>query len=116
MVRVDRTSQEIDEPRGWPFEPLKLTLDEDVDPQVAAENLAQQERALRNMRWLESHWPDLLPAARGKYLAVACQEAHIADTIAAVVAWAKSVHPNDDGVHFQYVLPDDRPRIYALPG
>jgi len=32
---------------------------------------AQDERGRRNSEWLQSHWADLLPQARGKFVAVA---------------------------------------------
>jgi len=48
---------------------------------------AQHERARGNSEWLQNHWPDVLPQARGKFLAVAGHEAFVAPT--AKEAWAQ---------------------------
>jgi hypothetical protein len=84
----------------------------DVNPQ----DRAQLERFKRNSDWLQSHWADLLPQARGKHLAVAGQEAFIADTPEEAWALARAAHPEDDGVLSQYVFPNTWPRIYAYRG
>jgi hypothetical protein len=84
----------------------------DVNPQ----DRAQLERFKRNSDWLQSHWADLLPQARGKHLAVAGQEAFIADTPEEAWALARAAHPEDDGVLSQYVFPNTWPRIYADRG
>jgi hypothetical protein len=55
---------------------MEIVEPADVNPQ----DRAQLERFKRNSDWLQSHWADLLPQARGKHLAVAGQEAFIADT------------------------------------
>jgi hypothetical protein len=55
----------------------------------------------------------LLPQARGKFVAVAAQEAHIAETPEEAWTWAKSAHPEDDGALVQYVRTGTGPRIYA---
>jgi hypothetical protein len=83
------------------------------DPAVIARARAQHERAKRNSDWLQAHWPDLLPQARGKHLAVAGQEAFIADTPEEAWAMAKAAHPDDDGAFGRYVFPNTWPRIYA---
>jgi hypothetical protein len=41
---------------------------------------ARQERARRNSQWLQTHWQELLPRALGKFVAVAGEEAFVADT------------------------------------
>jgi hypothetical protein len=84
----------------------------DVNPQ----DRAQLERFKQNSEWLQSHWADLLPQARGKLLAVAGQEAFIADTPEEARALARAAHPEDDGVLSQYVFPNTWPRIYAYHG
>ena len=56
------------------------------DPLVVARAKAQRERVKRNSDWLQSHWDDLLPQARGKYVVVAGQQAFVADT--SEEAWA----------------------------
>lgn len=90
-----------------------LILEEVNDPVEAERCRAQLERFRRNSKWLETHWPELLPQARGKHIAVAGQEAFIADSPEEAWAWAKAKHPEDDGAFTQYVIPHRGPRIYA---
>jgi hypothetical protein len=94
----------------------KLVIEDVTDPGEIARARAQRERARRNSDWLRKHWPDLLPAARGKFIAVAGQEAFIADSLEAAWAMAKAAHPDDDGIIDQYVRPDPGPRISAIQG
>jgi hypothetical protein len=96
----------MDEPR--------LVIEEINDPVQVARSRAQNERADRNMAWLEAHWADLLPQAYGKFVAVAGQEAFIADLPGEARKLAKAAHPEDDGVIGQYVMPPGGPRIYAV--
>jgi hypothetical protein len=74
---------------------------------------AQDERHRRNSDWLQKHWADVLPQARGKFLAVAGQEPFIADTPEEAWAWVATTHPEDDGAMVQYIRPETGPRIYA---
>jgi hypothetical protein len=67
----------------------------------------------RNNAWLQAHWAAVLPQARGKFLAVAGQEAFIAPTPEEAWAWVDATHPADDGAIVQYVCPETGPRIYA---
>ncbi|MGH2587026.1 MAG: hypothetical protein ACRDJE_19095, partial [Dehalococcoidia bacterium] len=67
----------------------------------------------RNSDWLQAHWADVLPQARGRFLAVAGQEAFIADTVEDAWAMAMAAHPGDSGALLQYVRPERGPRIYA---
>jgi hypothetical protein len=82
---------------------MEIVEPADVNPQ----DRAQLERFKRNSDWLQSHWADLLPQARGKHLAVAGQEAFIADTPEEAWALALAAHPEDDGVLSQYVFPNN---------
>jgi len=91
----------------------RLILEEITDPAEIARCRAQHERARRNIEWLENHWGDLLPQALGKHLAVAGQEAFIADTPEEAWGRAKTNHPEDNGAFVQYVIPEKGPRIYA---
>jgi hypothetical protein len=91
----------------------RLILEEVNDPAVAARHRAQQERFRRNADWLESHWGDLLPQARGKHVALAGQEAFIANTPEEAWAWVAAKHPEDDGAFVRYVIREKGPRIYA---
>ncbi len=90
-----------------------IIMEEVTDPAVIARARAQDERFKRNSDWLQAHWADLLPQARGKHLAVAGEEAFIADTPEEAWAMARAAHPDDDGSFGQYVFPNVWPRIYA---
>jgi hypothetical protein len=91
-------------------------LEELTDPQLIARSQAQHERAHQNSDWLQSHWSQLLPRAYAKHVAVAGQEAFIAETAEAALALARAAHPDDDGVFVQYVLPPQGPRLYGNQG
>ena len=93
-----------------------IVISEIQDPAECAAIHARIEQGERNLAWLGEHWADLLPQARGKFVAVAAQEGHVADTAAEAWAWAKSVHPEDEGVLVQYVRTETGPRIYAHRG
>jgi hypothetical protein len=97
---------------NWP----PLIIEEIDSPEVIARSQLQHERFRRNSEWLERHWGDLLPQAFGKHLAVAGQEAFLGDTVEEAVALAKAVHPDDDGMFVEYVLPPGGPRLYGDHG
>ena len=90
-----------------------VMLTEVTDPEEVARSLAVHEQAKRNRAWLEAHWADLLPGARGKFLAVAGQEAFVADTPEEAYNVARATHPEDQGMLTQYVPAAKGPRIYA---
>ncbi|HEV3343093.1 MAG TPA: hypothetical protein VG125_22160 [Pirellulales bacterium] len=96
--------------------PAPVTVEEITDPVEIAQIHAQHEQAQRNADWLEAHWDDLLPQAFGKFIAIAGQEAHIADSPHEARQWAKTVHPEDRGALVEYVLPPGGPRFYANRG
>jgi len=100
---------------GGPVSPTFL-VEEVTDPAEIERHKDQRESARRNRDWLQAHWPDLLPQARGKFIAVAGQEAFIADTAEEAWAMAIAAHPDDDGAIDQYVRPERGPRIYASFG
>ena len=89
----------------------QLIFEEVTDPAEIERSRAVFARLKLNSDWLQSHWPDLLPAAKGKYVAVAGQEAFIADTPEAAWRWAEEAHPDDTGALVQFVPPFDGPRI-----
>lgn len=91
----------------------QYTLEEVTDPAAIARSQVLFEQAQRNSDWLQAHWADVLPQARGKFLAVAGQESFIADTSQAAWDWIASAHPEDKGALVQYVLPEGGPRIYG---
>jgi hypothetical protein len=90
-----------------------VIIEANDDPVSTAASRAAIERGWRNLNWLSANWPNLLPQARGRFVAVAGLEAHIADSAAAAWDWAKTAHPEDDGAILQYVRPEQGPRIYA---
>jgi hypothetical protein len=92
---------------------LQLVVEEVADPVQVARSQAHFERFRANSAWLQGHWEGLLPHARGQFIAVAGQEAFIAETAEEAWAKAKAAHPEDDGAFGQYVLPQTGPRIYA---
>ncbi len=91
----------------------EFVIDEVTDATEIARQRAQHHKAKRNTDWLQAHWSDLLPAARGKFVAVAGQEAFIADTAAEAWAQAARAHPEDDGALCQFVFPHTGPRFYG---
>jgi hypothetical protein len=91
----------------------KFVIEEVTDPNEIARARAQSERHRRNTDWLQAHWAEVLPQARGKFLAVAGQEAFIADTPAEAWAWVDTMHPEDNGAIVEYIRLEKGPRIYA---
>jgi len=96
-----------------PVSEPQFVIEEDTDPAEIARFKAQDERAKRNSEWIQAHWGDVLPQARGKFVAVAGQEAHIADTANEAWAWAAAAHPEDNGAMVRYIRKELGPRIYA---
>jgi len=94
----------------------RFIIEEVTDPAAIARARAQHERARRNSDWLQAHWPDLVPQARGRFLAIAGQEAFIADSPEEALARARAAHPDDDGLLIKYVRAGQGPRIYARRG
>jgi hypothetical protein len=91
----------------------ELVIEAVDDPALTGPAREQLDRGRRNMDWLASHWAELLPQARGRFVVVAGQQAHVTDSVEAAWAWAKAHHPEDDGAIVQYVRPATGPRIYA---
>jgi hypothetical protein len=91
----------------------RFAIEEVSDPAEIARFQAQREQARRNSDWLQAHWADVLPRARGRFLAVAGQEAFVAESLDEAWALAQAAHPEDDGALLQYVRPERGPRIYA---
>jgi hypothetical protein len=90
----------------------RVTIEEVTDPREIARHRVQDERHARNLKWLESHWPDL-PNAPGRYVAVANEQAFVTETAAAAWDWARSEHPHDDGAVVMLVPAEKGWRIYA---
>jgi hypothetical protein len=94
----------------------QLTVEFGPPPADASPTLARRERSRRNSAWLQAHWADLLPQAAGKYVAVAGEEAFIAETPIEAWAWARRTHPEDDAATVEYVNPQPGPKIYSHRG
>jgi hypothetical protein len=90
----------------------KVTIDEVTDPREIERHRVQDEWHARNLKWLESHWSDL-PHACGRYVAVADEQAFVAETAAAAWAWVRSEHPHDGGAVVMRVPAEQGWRIYA---
>lgn len=91
-------------------------VEEVNDPVEASRFRAQHEQQRRNSDWLAAHWAELLPQAFGKFVAVAGQQAFVADTAEAALAEAQTAYPEDRGAFVRYVLPYRGPRFYANRG
>ena len=91
----------------------QLTIEAINDPSEIALHQPHWERSKRNWAWLRDHWSDLLPQAFGKFLAVAGEEALVADSLEEALTWAKTAHPEDTGRIVEYVTPPQGPRCYA---
>jgi hypothetical protein len=90
---------------------------EDVtDPEEIKRFHIQDALHRRNSDWLQAHWSDIVPQARGKFVAVASQEAFIAETPAEAWAWVDNTHPEDTGAIVRYVQVSVGPRLYADRG
>jgi hypothetical protein len=98
---------------GPPLNENGFIIEEVTDPDELERGRRQHEQALRNMDWLEAHWDDLLPGVLGKFVAVAGQQAFVADTSVEARAKAVAAHPEDKGVLVQYVRPEKGLLIYA---
>ena len=92
----------------------KITIEFVNDPAEAERHWEARAHYDRNSNWLQNHWPELLPQARGKILAVAGQEAHVAETPEEAWKWTKEHHPEDKGPIVQFVFTNVGPRCYDL--
>jgi hypothetical protein len=91
----------------------QITIEEVNDPVEVERHRAHRERAQKNWDWLQDHWPDLLPQAHGKFLAVADQQPFVTETLEAALEWVRTNHPGDTGHIVEYVWPANGPRIYS---
>jgi hypothetical protein len=99
--------------KGSELTRLTVEFGSKPEPAETERRRSQMERAQRNGAWLQSHWAELLPHARGKFVAVAGEEGFIADTAEQAWEWTRQAHPEDDGCMVQFVPIDTNPRIYA---
>ena len=91
----------------------QFTIEEVSNLDEIARTLVQDERHRRNSAWLQAHWSDVLPRARGTFLAIAGQEPFIASTPAEAWAWVHATHPEDNGAIVRYIRIEPGPCIYA---
>jgi hypothetical protein len=91
----------------------QIRIEEVNDPLEAERFREHRDRARRNWEWLEAHQQELLPQAFGKFLAVAGQQAFVAETLHDALAWVRANHPEDTGHIVEYVWPRNGPRIYS---
>ena len=90
-----------------------FVVEDIIDPDEIRRSHTQGERHRRNSDWLQAHWTGILPQARGQVVAVAGQEAFIAQTPAEAWAWVDDTHPEDTGAIVRYVRASVGPRLYA---
>jgi hypothetical protein len=83
------------------------------DPIRNAESRAILAAFDKNVDWLSTHWSDVLPAAYGKYVAVAGQQAFIADDWREAERLAREKHPDDKGLYLRYLNPQQGIRRYG---
>jgi hypothetical protein len=95
------------------MEESKFIIEEINDPELNARIHAEGEQFRKNMHWLSSHWNDVLPEARGRYIAVAGQQAFFADHPLEAQHLATTAHPEDKGILVQYVYPHMGHRFYG---
>jgi hypothetical protein len=90
----------------------QATVVEVTDPATVERHRQQDERHRRNLQWLQAHWEDL-PEPRGRYVAVADEQAFVAETAEDAWDWARSEHSADDGAVVMFVPRERGWRIYA---
>jgi hypothetical protein len=97
------------------MEEQKFTIEVVDDPELNTQLRAEGAQFKKNLEWLASHWADVLPQARGKYIAVAGQEPFIADDAIEAEKLAVAKHPEGKGVLVQYVYssPNVATRTYG---
>jgi hypothetical protein len=89
-----------------------FTIEYENDPIKNAEARLQMEQFKRNLDWLQAHAKEAY-SHRGKYICIAGQELFVGDTAEEVLARAKAAHPDDWGMHTQFVRKDRGEWIYA---
>ena len=91
-------------------------IEEVTDADEIARFKAQNEQFERNTDWWQAHMKEFLPQAFGKFVAIAGQEAFLANTPEEAWKWVETKHPEDQGALVHYVRPVVGPRIYANRG
>lgn len=83
-----------------------ISIEEVTAPEAIEAARMRAEQGRRNAEWLEGHWADLLPRARGKFIAVAGGEGMFAETVQAAWNWVDENHREDGGAFVQYIPVD----------
>jgi hypothetical protein len=96
-----------------PPSPPEVFIEFGLPPAKPAVVEARQERARRNDAWIQAHWGEIAPQARGKYVAVAGAQAFLAEIAEKARALARAAHPDDDTVTVYFISPKQGPRVYA---
>ena len=91
----------------------KLNVEVNDDPDFNVRFHTRRAQFRKNMNWLSSHWADVLPRASGRFVAVAGQEAFVADDPLEAERLASAGHPDDGGVFVKYVDPRKGIRLYG---
>ena len=91
-------------------------IEEITDPVEIARSQELAAKVDPNLDWLEGHWSELIPQARGKFVAIAGQEAFVADTSDEAIRLARLAHPNDEGWISRFVPRHEGPRLYGNRG
>ena len=91
----------------------KIRLDQLDELLQDSDRRAHRDRARQNWEWLQAHWSELTSRAHGKFLAVAGQEAFVAESLPEALAWVRAMHPDDTGHIVEFVPPPAGPRIYS---
>ncbi len=91
----------------------KIVIEEVTDPEEIARHRIGMEHFRRNLDWWDANRQAFLPHGWGRYVAIAGQQAFLADTPAAAWAWVRAQHPEDQGPWVHYLKPAKGPRIYA---
>jgi hypothetical protein len=81
-----------------------------TDPEEIARGRELMDQFNRHTDWVQAHWANIVPQARGRYLAVAGQEAFLADTPEEALAAARAAHPEDQGIYSQYIRTERGPK------
>ena len=91
----------------------KFIIEAITDPVKNARFGVQHEQFKKNSEWLSSHWPEVLPEAFGRFVAVSGQQAFLADNAQEARRLAIDAHPEDQGVFVKYVSPFKGIRLYG---
>ena len=95
------------------MEEQKFVIEFNDDPVFNAESHARRLQFKKNVDWLSAHWADVLPRASGKFVAVAGQEAFVAEDPLEAERLAVAAHPDDKGVYVKYLDPRKGIRLYG---